>query len=347
MPKEQSTQDVQITSNPVLLNAWNRFAEYDISASKQQKNFLRLRITILFLGIAATATALVYTVSKPDDIANAGWGFQIFRYIVILLPISTSVLLAGAVKFDAGTKWILLRNSAEAIKKEIYRYRAKAEIYREASSSETGETRNIKLARKIKNITNRVMKTQVNQSDITLMNISPEKIPSEFAYVKGDDCFSDLSPDDYINYRLLDQSVFYKNRTGQLEKRLKQLQWSIYLLGGVGTFLAAIGLEIWIAISSAIAGALTTYLEMKRVEQTLISYNQAATDLQGIHTWWLSLSDKQKKTSINLDKLVKNTETVIQSEHLGWVQEMRDALDELYGSDEQDTLPNEPPKELE
>jgi len=342
MLQEQTTQDDQKPSNPVLLNAWNRFAEYDVGASKQQKIFLRLRITILILGIAATTTALVYTVTKPDDIASAGLGFQLFRYIVILLPISTSVLSAGAVKFDAGTKWILLRNSAEAIKKEIYRYRAKAEIYSGTNSPQSGETRNIKLARKIKTITNRVMKTQVNQSDITLMNKDPEDIPLNFAYVEGDDCFSDLSPDDYIKYRLLDQCAFYKNRTGQLEKRLKQLQWSIYFLGGVGTFLAAVGFEIWIAVSSAIVGALTTYLEMKRIEQTLITYNQAATDLQGIHTWWLSLSEKQKKTSINLDKLVKNTETVLQSEHFGWVQEMRDALDELFGTDDQDNLTDEP-----
>ena len=155
MLDEHTTQDNRIPSNPVLLNAWNRFAEYDVSAGKQQKIFLRLRIAILILGVAATTTALAYTVTKPDDIASAGLGFQLFRYIVILLPISTSVLLAGAVKFDAGIKWILLRNSAEAIKKEIYRYRAKAEIYSGTNSSESAETRNTKLARKIKTITNR------------------------------------------------------------------------------------------------------------------------------------------------------------------------------------------------
>jgi hypothetical protein len=37
--------------------------------------------------------------------------------------------------------------------------------------------------------------------------------------------------------------------------------------------------------------------------------------------------------------LVKNSEAVIQSEHFGWVQEMEDALDELYGDDDQDIAP--------
>jgi hypothetical protein len=279
MTEEQTSQEKEQDADPVLLNAWTRFAEYDIGAGKHQKMFFRLRITILVLGILATAAALAFTVFGPDDIANAEWYFMLWRYVVILLPITTSVLLAGAVKFDAGTKWILLRNSAEAIKKEIYRYRAKVEIYSQENEKKTGETRNIKLARKVKNITNRVMKTQVNLSDITLSKEEEKEVPSGFTYVEGDDCFSDLSPEEYIEFQLEDQCAFYKKRTGTLERQLKQLQWLIYLLGGVGTFLAAVGLEIWIAVSTGIAGALTTFLEIKRVEQTLISYNQTATDL--------------------------------------------------------------------
>jgi hypothetical protein len=337
MAEENISQDQKLVENPVLLNAWTRFAEYDIYAGKQQKRFIYLRITILSLGVLAIFVALSYSYWGPGDIDPTTWYEKLWRYVVILLPISTSVLLAGAVKFDAGTKWILLRNSAEAIKKEIYRYRANAEIYSKQNEARTGETRETKLARKIKTITNRVMKTQVNLSHITLSEEQLKTVPSDFTYVEGDDCFSNLSSEEYIRYRLQDQCAFYKNRTGKLERELKLWQWSIYFLGGLGTFLAAIGQEIWIAVSSGISGAFITYLEFKRTEQTLISYNQAATDLQGIHAWWFALKEEDRNKSINHDKLVKNTEAVIQSEHFGWVQEMKDALEELYGKDNQES----------
>jgi hypothetical protein len=90
-------------------------------------------------------------------------------------------------------------------------------------------------------------------------------------------------------------------------------------------------------VTIALVGALTTFLEFKRVETTLTAYNQAATDLDSIRTWWHALLDEDKKDERkqeNFEKLVKNTEAVIQSEHAGWVQEMRDSLAELYGGAE-------------
>lgn len=64
------------------------------------------------------------------------------------------------------------------------------------------------------------------------------------------------------------------------------------------------------------------------VEATLISYNQAATDLESIRIWWHAV-ELAGKTKENFDKLVRNTEGVLQSEHAGWEQEMRNALVEL------------------
>jgi len=94
--------------------------------------------------------------------------------------------------------------------------------------------------------------------------------------------------------------------------------------------LAAIGLEIWIAVTVALAGALSSFLELKQVEATLLAYNQAATDLEGIRIWWHALPREDRTKQENKEKLVMNTETVLQTELAGWVQEMRDALAELY-----------------
>ncbi|HEY9660897.1 MAG TPA: SLATT domain-containing protein, partial [Allocoleopsis sp.] len=81
-----------------------------------------------------------------------------------------------------------------------------------------------------------------------------------------------------------------------------------------------------VAVSGALTAALTSFLEFKRVEATLIGYNQAADSLYDIRTLWLSLSEHERK----LDLLVKTTEEIIQSENASWLQDMQDRLADLY-----------------
>ena len=311
--------------NPVLADAWQRFADYDHNSMIAQKRYFRLRRIILILSVTATFLAVVYSILKPIEIP---WVVQVnnpLRYIVILTPIAVATLQTGAAKFKGGTNYILFRGSAEAVKREIYRYRSKAEIY---SPEETeSESREIKLARKVKSISGQLMKTEANQAGYKQYK---GKLPPKYGAHDDDDGFSDLDPENYITWRLDDQLKFYRSRTAKFDKQLRLFQWSIFIFGGLGTFLAAIGLEIWIAVTIAMAGAFASYLELQQVEATMIAYNQASTDLGGIRIWWHALSDEDKSVQDNKDRLVEYTEMVLKTELIGWVQEMQDALADLY-----------------
>ena len=110
---------------------------------------------------------------------------------------------------------------------------------------------------------------------------------------------------------------------------METVLWLIYIFGGVGTFLAAVRLELWIALTTALAAAFTTFLEYRQVENTLIKYNQAETNLANVQTWWMALPAEEQTDPKNIDKLVGYTEKILQDEHTGWAQEMQDALAEL------------------
>jgi hypothetical protein len=64
-----------------------------------------------------------------------------------ILPIVTSILVAVINRFKAGNKWILLRSAAEAIKREIYRYRGRVEIHNNPQPPQ--KTPEAELARRI------------------------------------------------------------------------------------------------------------------------------------------------------------------------------------------------------
>jgi hypothetical protein len=328
MASEKESADTT-RRNPALEAAWQRFANYDHNAKIAQKRFLGLRKWILGLGVAATFLALLHSTLKPIGIPWIAEANGYLRYLVILAPIVVSTMQAGTAKFKGGTNYILLRGSAEALKRQIYRYRAQVGIY---SPEETkDEPREVKLARRVKTIGGQLMKTEVNQAGLTPYQ---GQLPPQYGAAEEDDGFSDLEPEQYVAWRLEDQLNFYQSRVKKLDRQLRRLQWLVFILGGVGTFLAAIGLEIWIAVTVALAGAFISFLELKQVETTLVAYNQAATDLEGIHIWWHALRDEDRVKAENKEKLVENTEMVLQTELAGWVQEMRDALAELYGEAE-------------
>jgi hypothetical protein len=161
-------------------------------------------------------------------------------------------------------------------------------------------------------------------------------------YVR-EELFSPLTVEQYLAYRLFDQLSWYRSKTVKLDRQWQILQWSIYVLGGLGTFLAAMQVQIWITITNAIATAISSFLDFKQLDSTLVCYNQAASNLENVLCWWYALTDEARTDSENIKKLVKSTEGVIHSATSSWVAEMSEALSGLYeeNKDSKDKPSNE------
>src|SRR4029079_11384004 len=104
------------------------------------------------------------------------------------------------------------------------------------------------------------------------------------------------------------------------EKQIKQTQVAILVAGGVGTLLAAVGVQLWVALTTALATALTAWLASRQPDETLVRYNQSGADLANVRDWWTKLSPAAKRNPKNIDQLVEFTEKVLETETSGWVQ---------------------------
>jgi hypothetical protein len=357
----------QLATDRVLLQAWDLYADYDSNATLQQHSFNWVELAILAIGVVATGLALVKQVFSPQIDATHfvtsihGWwfsptevanrkvdpwiGWWLLKYLLISLPIVVTVLITATNKFKQGNKWLLLRAGAESIKREIYRYRARTGDYGpnpNPPSAAPGTTNDAVprptpeqvLAQRLELISQRTMQTEVNASAIKPFDNTEDFPPS---ISKRDDGFSTLTPNRYIQVRLDDQSGYYDRQTVTLARRLKRIQWSIYIIGGLGTLLAAIDQQVWIALTTALAAALTTFLSYKQTENTLTKYNQTATDLNNVKRWWTALPVEEKAKPDHITILVDNTERVLQSELDGWVQQMQNALADLRKGQPQTT----------
>ncbi|MFL6210134.1 MAG: DUF4231 domain-containing protein [Pyrinomonadaceae bacterium] len=336
----------------VLMQAWEIFADYDLNATIQQKRFRRLQLTTLFIGLLGTALAIIQQVYAPKDTGGNLLSFTwpkdwivkdappvdlfsltpnvnghrpliwwTLHYVLILVPIVLTVLVTALNRFKQGSKWLLLRAGAESIKREIYRYRARAMNYKELPEQQ--------LAARVEDVTRRTMRTDVNQSALVPYQKEQGFPPDMDAAAGGDDGFSYLTPDRYVEVRLGDQLRYFRKRAGEEEQLLRWLYWLTFIIGGVGAFLAAIDRQAWIALTTAMVAAIGTYLGYRQTENTLTKYNQAATDLANVKSWWNALSADDQALPVNIDSLVEHTEQVLQSELDGWVQQMQNALAEL------------------
>jgi TRPM family ion channel/conflict system pore-forming effector with SLATT domain/uncharacterized protein DUF4231 len=313
----------------VLMQAWEIFADYDLNANEQQGRFNRLQLGILTLGVLGTALAIIKQLYAPEKTAANQQLYWTLYYTLVIVPILLTVLVTAASRFKQGNKWLLLRAGAESLKREIFRYRARAGDYQQDPEQ--------RLVQNVEDITRRTMRTEVNTSALPPYDKDKGFPPHMYGAQGGDDGFSYLTPDRYIEVRLGDQLNYFQKKSVYLEKQLRALYWLTFLIGGLGTYLAAIDQQVWIALTTAIVAAIGTYLGYRQTENTLTKYNQAATDLANVKAWWNALSAEEQAQQENVDSLVDHTEQVLQSELDGWVQQMQNALAELRKGQEPKT----------
>lgn len=320
----------ELESDKVLLQAWETFANYDQNANIQQKRFDRLQLAIITIGVLGVALVIIQQVFAPReangdlrraDLKAVGFIWWAVYHMLIIIPILLTILVTATNRFKQGNKWLLLRAGAESIKREIYRYRTRAMHY-----VNNGEQQ---LAKMVETITRRTMRTEVNLSALVPYDKEKGFPPYMDAARGGDDGFSCLTPDRYVELRLGDQLSYFQSKAPKLEKQLRLLYWMTFIVGGAGSYLAAIGMQGWVALTTSIVAAFGTYLGYRQTESTLTKYNQAATDLANVKAWWNALSAEEQAQQVNINSLVEHTEQVLQSELDGWIQQMQNALADL------------------
>ena len=304
----------------VLPDAWGRFDDLDLAAVEKEALFRATQFGILTLTVVATLLAIAISGSGLPPKLSSPWfpnldAHRILHVLMIAIPISISMLGAFNARFREGNKWLLLRAAAESIKSEIFRYRAGSGMYSEEQCARISAP--FRLADNIKDISTSLAQSEVNRSSLPHRNIvDPKRLKT-------------LTPDAYLRDRVEDQISYFVNKTGALYRRLKQLQLWILIVGGLGTFLAAINLEVWVALTTALATAFTNKLEIDQVENSLVQYNMALTNLRNVQTWWKGLTPWEKTRRKNIDLLVDQTEKALERETAGWVQQMQSTLDKL------------------
>ena len=326
--------------DPALDAAWRLFAWLDLNAKTERSSFERLQGWIISLGVLATLLALVQSqlglgLSAEVSGLLPGWLAALsipafvspgLQFALVVVTVVTTILLGAVARFKSGSRWVLLRGGAEAVKREIYRYRAGADPYTSLSPANIAP-RSEELTSRLNAIANQVFTTEI--SELALRPYQGAIPPPMYGAAADDNGFVPLSANQYVAIRVGDQISYFRSRVMQLDRRLRRAQWATLTLGGLATLLAAVGAQLWVPLTAAIIAAIATFLEYQQVGATLAKYNQAIANLLGIQAWWAALPDAEQSSREFLNRLVASTEDILGAELSGWVRQMHDALDRL------------------
>jgi SLOG in TRPM, prokaryote/SMODS and SLOG-associating 2TM effector domain 1/Protein of unknown function (DUF4231) len=329
-----------------LRDAWAQQELLSEAASRHRADFGRLQGAILTLGFTVTLLVVAQTVLEGAGYFDRVPWLEAALYLSILtIPITVTFLTGASGRFRPGSRWLLLRGASETIKREIFRYRVRAGIYSHANTRET--PREVKLAQAVGSAIGGLMRTDVSQAAFDPEDIqrrrreaaarkrNEEATAGAHAVAadqeqrerrKPDNRLAPLTPAGYVEHRISSQIEYYLRTARKQERQARWLRVLALAFGGIGTLLAALGLQIYVAATTSLIAVYTTLVESRQLETAVTFYNQAAADLSSIRAWWHALPPSQQDTQETIDRLVERAERIMRAEHIGWVQEMQDAM---------------------
>jgi hypothetical protein len=320
----------ELQEEPVLKDAWQRFATYDGLAIRLRRMFTRFQASILVLGVVATLLALIDNRLKAPAL----------HWAVIVVPILASVLIAVAGRRAVGQRWVMLRAAAESIKAEIYEYRTPEIIPARGHTPASGRTRQQRLAAQLDVIETRLMQTEASSGP--LIPYQGPLPPQMYGAGRDDDGLSPLSPDRYLRIRVADQLTYFHDRISGLNRRRNLLQSLAIASGAAGAILAAAKLEVWIGLTAGASAAALAYLGYLQVDNTIVTYNQTASRLAALEREWRAMPpEEQNETAFK--HLVSSCEAALATELSGWVQQMNDTMEDIRRSQKSAADPAEHP----
>ena len=142
--------------------------------------------------------------------------------------------------------------------------------------------------------------------------LAPE---SSHHYVEGVDFFhKPLTPEEYITLRLETQLRFYQSRLPGYSRGHQLSHVFLLLLSVCGAVLSQLQLPMWIAVVTAVASCVTSWIEFSGKSKKLARYNGCITALRNVRLWWDSLQPSGRQASNNIERLVSLTEDICGTE---------------------------------
>lgn len=303
-------------NDEILSSIWRRRAAWSRAAGRIGRRIAYARgaaLTLSSLGAVLAAVASTLLAQSPHwRSISAGVG-------AVLLAVAT-VITTRLLTISAVRNWVRMRSVSEAIKAEVYSFRAGVAPYDGPEAIKT-------LHRKVNEVEEPAADLEHYVADVSG---EPNAPPPP------------LRPEDYIKLRIETQIEDYYRRKARLyARRLALLRGSEFALGLAATALSAaaaffsantrptptadasgIGQAAWVAVLTTLGGALAAHIAGTRYDFLVMSYYATARRLEDLVDGWRL--DGSPSDLTRWSAFVRACEQAISVENESWLAKWTD-----------------------
>ncbi len=275
-------------------------------------------VIVAVFGISILVTIALESMNTSDTLIKQRDLF--FKLALITLPLLSTGLLAFASRFETGISWVGFRLVSEAIRRKIYELRVKMSL----TSLTEADLEDLRT-----HVLNQ--RSKLDEMGITTPLWGDEYRPNEHKVAPlwtddpHDDGYDPLTINDYVNWRLVHQTNYYRRRIKGDYNNTKSYRGWILFIGALGAFLAAADYGEFVAVTVAGVTALQALLSLREHEASYGIHVRTLLQLEDrIASFYINLKkidDKPQKTLADYDSInsfVASVEDILDEERQMW-----------------------------
>jgi len=308
-----------IEANQLLLTMWNHIDTFTY-VSGRSKSLTKISYLLLLLtSFAVTFITVLHFKSYLTSIE--------IKYSVAALSLFSSSLVTVITLLNPAQKWQQLRSAALVLSSEIWRFRTRTGDYNLEQLGILGSAEeNLRMLFETVNasvmqgasVSNSAFSAHLNMFG----NFADSSVYVHGQYAKTDSSenhYEPVSPDGYMHTRVQPMLEFYNSRLHPYE-RSYQTCWMALLLLTIGTTVLALSDKAeWAASLTALAAAMTGWVEFSGYQHKLTRYSNTISEVNSIVLWWRSLTEMEQASPLRINQLIDCCEQAFMNERQAWI----------------------------
>lgn len=324
----RAEENYRTTADPALQYAWRLYLAYSDASKRQKTLYTRVRQWIILLGLTSSVVAVVIALPL---IAGVPLIKDLFRMVLVVLPIAVAVLMGFANQFTPNTLWIVYRYTAQSILREIYLYRMQAGPYAAAGQG-SAISQQQTLSQRVRDARATTDKLEAIEPFLQKHSGPDEvikRVQERYKRKQYDKGFGPMTGQHYIEERVSPQYDWYINKLDHDYKQSRRNRILMLVIAGLGSVFAALSADLaWlVVITTATVAALGTWMQLEMQGLTYGNYHLAASQLNDRLLEWQMLTQQQQALPANAAQLVADVEEIFRVEETAWMQQALQSQD--------------------
>jgi hypothetical protein len=305
----------------VLKLAWQRVADFELEAERNQPHSKRIVALALALGVLTTLAGLLVVLQPTGELPIIGLASNAAYVALVALPLLTTSMVVVTSRRRKHDRWILVRTAAESLKRELYLFRCRP------SHTDDQQRRDL-LAKNLEAIDNRLLL----DVPLTVARASHDIWPP-YALWKAldpqDRLLDRLRADTYVKIRVRHQLTYYDRKIARDDSTSGTRQWGTVALAFGATVIAVTVGEapegaVLAATLAAASTAIAAGLAYNQEEQRVAKMADAAVGLRSIEARHAASQDGA--TECDAHVIATEAEKVLARENEEWSRSLRQAF---------------------